>query len=105
MKRTLTIVAVAMGILSATPAFAARADDRQVAQERRIEEGVASGELNRREAARLERKHHRLQHEIRRDRRDDGRLDRCERRRIERQQDRLSRQIDRQKHDRQERRR
>ncbi|HEY3451565.1 MAG TPA: hypothetical protein VGK67_34725 [Myxococcales bacterium] len=104
MKRTLTMVAVAMGILTAAPAFAARADERQANQEARIREGVQSGELTRREAARLERKHHRLQHEIRRDRRDDGRLTRGEKRRLERQQNRLSRQIGREKHDAQERR-
>jgi hypothetical protein len=99
MKRILTTVAVAMGILMAAPAFAARADGRQAAQQERIRDGVRSGELTRREAVKLERRHLRLQRELRRDRRDGGRLTRGERRHLEREQNRLSRQICREKHD------
>jgi hypothetical protein len=72
---------------------------RQVRQQKRIGEGVESGQLTAKETARLERKEVRLNREIRRDRADGGGLSAKERAKINRQQNRISRDIYRQKHD------
>lgn len=92
-------VAVAVGVMMAAPAEAARADRRQVKQQARIVQGVKSGELTKAEATRLGVQHVAINREIRQARADDGRLDAAERARIERKQDKLSRRIYRQKHD------
>lgn len=70
---------------------------RQREQQRRIGQGVQSGQLSAREAARLEREQYRFNREEARLRQ--GGLTRRERDRLEDQQDRMSRQIYRQKHD------
>ncbi len=72
---------------------------RQRAQQMRIGQGVATGELTPRETRRLEAKERALARSVRRDRVDGGRLTAHERRKIDRRQDRLSRQIYREKHD------
>ncbi len=79
-----------------------RIDQRQDRQAQRIEQGVASGELTRREARRLQRQQAGVAAaEARAE--SDGRLTRREAARLERRQDRTSARIYRQKHDRQER--
>lgn len=100
MKRDgLGMLAAVVGLMVALPAVAAEADRRQGNQQQRINQGVRSGELTGREAARLERQHRSIQREIRRDRGDDGHLDATERARIDAKQDALSRRIAWQKHD------
>jgi hypothetical protein len=75
-------------------------DAREATQQQRIANGIASGSLNSREAARLERGESRLQ---RRESADlathGGHLTRPEQRRLNRQANRLSRRIAVQKHD------
>ncbi len=67
MKTKLRIAAVAVVISSAVavPAFAQAStpgiDQRQANQEQRIDQGVASGQLNARETARLERGQQRVE--------------------------------------------
>ncbi len=82
-----------------SPATRPTIRQRQMNQQRRIGQGVRSGQLTAGETARLERKETRLNREIRRDRVDGGGLMVKERTKINRQQNRLSRQIYRQKHD------
>jgi len=97
------IAAVALLASLSLPAFAQvystpRIDQRQESQQRRIEQGVRSGQLNHREAARLRAE----LREIRRMERQasaDGRISFRERERIEQAQDQLSRQINRERHD------
>ncbi len=72
---------------------------RQREQQRRIAQGVQSGQLTPRETARLENQEARLNREIRRDRRSGGGLSPAERAKINRQQNRMSRRIYREKHD------
>jgi flagellar biosynthesis GTPase FlhF len=73
-------------------------DRREEVQERRIEEGIASGELNEREAARLERGEERLErHEAAA--KADGKVTPVERKRLHKEADRMSKRIHRQKHD------
>lgn len=99
MKNLSLAVAVAVGVMMAAPAEAARADRRQVKQQARIVQGVKSGELTKAEATRLEVQHLAVKKEVRQARGDDGHIDAAERARIERHQDRLNRRIYVQKHD------
>lgn len=77
-----------------------RIDHRQAAQQQRIDHGVASGELTRKEAARLQREQVRIQKAEDRALAD-GTLTRNERVRIEKLQDKASTPIARETHDRQ----
>jgi len=110
MKLATAIVAATLAALSLPaaaqyghdPDSTARIDRRQEAQERRIERGIETGQITRREAARLREG----QREIRRMERQalaDGRIDRWERRQIEQAQDRQDVLINRERHDRQAR--
>ncbi|GAB4176438.1 MAG: hypothetical protein Fur0039_19450 [Rhodocyclaceae bacterium] len=80
-------------------AAAAGADERQANQERRIEQGVASGQLTEREAARLEKGQARVRR-MQDKAKSDGVVTPKERARIQNEQDVQSRRIYRQKHDR-----
>ncbi len=99
------VLAAVSPFLFPRPASAeTRIRERQERQQRRIAQGVASGELTPRETARLERQETRLNGEIRDMREDDGgRLTPKDRRIVNRQQNRISRHIDARKHDRQHR--
>ena len=99
MRSLLTMGTMVLGLVMAQPAAAAKADRRQANQQERIVQGVKSGELNGREAVRLERQHREIQRDIRQARRDDGHLDAKERVQIHHEQNQLSRRIHRQKHD------
>jgi len=99
--KKLLVVAV-LGALS-LPAFAQlnstpRIDQRQENQERRIEEGVRTGQINRREEARLRAE---LRDIRRMERRAmaDGRISRYEQAQIEQAQNQLSRNIARERRD------
>jgi opacity protein-like surface antigen len=106
MKRMMWAVALCAGMSSAafaegeTPVI----DQRQANQERRIDQGIASGQLNQREANRLEREQHRIDRMENRSK-TDGVVTDKERARIGAAQNRASRHIARQKHDRQSARR
>jgi hypothetical protein len=99
------IVGVAAGMMlvgsmvfaqSETPGI----DRRQANQEQRIDQGIASGQLTEREAARLERQQNRIDRMEDRAK-SDGVVTKKERARINAAQDRASRDIFREKHDRQ----
>lgn len=86
-----------------TPAFAGPADTpvidkRQANQEQRIDQGIASGQLTEREAARLERGQERVNRMEDRAK-SDGVVTNQERARIQHAQDVESRRIYREKHD------
>ncbi len=72
---------------------------RQGKQDARIKAGRKSGELTKKEAARLEAKDAALDAKIRRDRKDGGGLTAKERAKIEKLQDKQSKDIAKQKHD------
>jgi hypothetical protein len=71
---------------------------REQRQEKRIDQGVQSGELNPREAGRLEREQARIKQDEER-MKADGKLTPQERRKLRREQNRASRHIYREKHD------
>ncbi|THJ18773.1 MAG: hypothetical protein CAF42_005960 [Nitrospira sp. CG24B] len=75
-------------------------DQRQMTQEQRIDQGMANGQLNRREATRLGRQQDRIDH-MENKAETDGVVTRKERARIGAAQNRASRHIAREKHDRQ----
>ncbi len=99
------IAAAALATLIAAPVFAAtdtapRADARQAKQDARIDQGVASGSLTKREAARLEKGQQHVQN-IENKALADGKVTKVEKARIEKAQDVQSGRIAKQKHDRQ----
>ena len=77
--------------------FAGRVADRQIRQQKRIHQGIRSGELTRREGVRLEKQQHKIQRHKRTAWRD-GTLTSKERVRLERGQNRASKRIYRMKH-------
>jgi len=82
--------------------LAANADsisDRFQDQHQRIEQGVRSGELTRREQYRLDLRESRIRHQEYRDRLSGGRFTLAERRHIQHEMNQTSRAIYRQKHD------
>lgn len=97
----LALVALVATSLSLEPARAG-ARGREANQSARIRQGVASGQLNAREAARLRADHRQNERMINRAQAD-GTVTAAERARIAREQNQDSRQIFRQKHDAQQR--
>ena len=98
MGALLLAVTVTSGLANATTTTS-RIDKRQANQQERIDQGVKSGELTRKEAARLQKGQ---QHVDRMESRAmaDGKMTPRERQRIERAQDEQSKKIYREKHDR-----
>ncbi len=97
---TLLIAAFALPAFAQAPASTATPalDKRQANQEKRISEGVKSGQLNQREAARLEKREAKLEAD-KQAAKADGKVTPAERRKLNREADRDSRAIHRQKHD------
>ena len=75
-------------------------DERQANQEQRIDQGIASGQLNEREANRLNKQQEHV-NKMEDRAKSDGVMTKKERARISAAQDRASRHIAREKHDRQ----
>ena len=106
-KSTLAVLftAIALPALAQTaavkdPAATPGIDKRQATQEQRIQEGVKSGALTEKEAARLEKGQDKVQ-KLEDKARADGKVTAKERERIHQAQDNQSRKIKREKHDRQ----
>lgn len=100
-------ISIAALVIAALPALAfAQAtpgiDKRQAEQQRRIDQGVKSGELTRREAARLEKGQAKVQR-MEDKAKADGVVTAKERKQITREQDKQSKRIAREKHDRERR--
>lgn len=87
------------GVLMAGSLAAQSIPARERVQDRRIEQGVRSGELTPREAAKLEHKEAQLRRQVRHARATGAGMSPSERRRIARKQAQLNRQIYREKHD------
>ena len=97
----LTYAAWAVGALLSTSAIAQNTQDviqRDVNQEKRIEQGLKSGELSTKEASKLEREESRVD-KMESKALSDGKLSNAEKHRIEREQNRVSKDIAREKHD------
>ena len=101
MKTMFAAAALGLAALTAVPAVAsaAQVNAREVRQERRIDQGVRSGELTPREAARDERQQGRINRtEARMRYRNGGYLTRGQRARLNARQNRASAHIYRSKH-------
>lgn len=101
MKKFLISTVLAATLVATLPAQNIKA--RQKNQQSRIAQGVASGELTKRETRKLEKDQVKLAKEIHKDRRDGGGLTTRERAKIHVKQDKQSVKIAKQKHDRQDR--
>ena len=77
-------------------------DQRRAEQQRRIDQGVKSGELTQREAANLQKGQAKVQR-MEDKAKSDGVVTEKERKKIEHEQDKQSKRIEREKHDRQRR--
>ena len=98
--RHLAFIGFALPTLALAQSATPGVDQRQINQERRIEQGVASGSLTPRETMRLERGQQRVENmEMRA--KSDGVVTRQERAQLQHAQDVQSRHIAREKHDRQ----
>ena len=93
-------VAAALALPALAQTNTPRADQRQANQEKRIEQGVQSGQLNAREAARLGKGQAKVQ-KVEDRAKADGKVTRKERAALHHAQDKQSRHIAKQKHDRQ----
>ena len=102
MKPRTTIVVATLVLFAAGTAGAATSDPgvnaRQARQHQRIEQGVTSGELTKKEAARLKAEQRGIRAEERAFK-SDGKLTKNERKQLHRDLNRSSRDIHKQKHD------
>ena len=96
--KTRLIAMLTAGIFATSLLSAGEIHKRKEVQQKRIAQGVASGQLTPVETAKLEKKEAKLNAETRRIA-SDGKVTPRERARVNRQQDRLSRDIYKQKHD------
>lgn len=96
------ILAAPLAVFAQTPPAPStpRADQRQINQERRIDQGVQSGSLTQKEAARLDRGQEHVQN-VEDKVKADGKVTPKERARLEHAEDKQSRKVYREKHDRQ----
>ena len=88
----LTAIMMVSLFISVDMAQAGRVGKKQIKQQKRIHQGLKSGELTRKEALRLEREQRRIQ-KTKQEALKDGELTPEERLRLERQQDRANRHI------------
>ena len=91
--------AAAIIALAAPAVMGQRIENRKDEQKARIEEGKKSGELTKKEAARIKARERDLNKQIREDRKDGGGMTAAERAKIEKRQDNISKDIYKQKHD------
>jgi polyhydroxyalkanoate synthesis regulator phasin len=103
-RRALTAATLALAAASAfaqtaaAPTATPRVDQRQANQERRIDQGVASGELNTRETRRLTKEQHAIDR-AENHAKADGTVTQTERRRLRKMQKHAGQHIHQQKHD------
>ena len=81
------------------PARAGEIKERQQHQQQRIDEGVKSGELTKKETLKLEAEQAKIRRKKRRFKRNDGEIGPKERAKLEQEQDKASKHIYNQKHD------
>ena len=81
-----------------TPLATPKIDQRQASQEKRIDQGIASGALTPRETANLDKRESKIEAD-KLTAKADGKVTHAERRKLKREENRASRAIYRQKHD------
>ena len=92
--------APAAPVVPKDPTATPKIDQRQVEQQKRLDQGVASGALTPKEATGLQKRETKIQAD-KMAAKADGKVTKAERRKLEREQNKASKAIYRQKHDRQ----
>jgi hypothetical protein len=92
--------APAVPVVPKDPTATPKIDQRQITQEKRIQEGVASGSLTPKEAARLEKREAKIEAD-KVAAKSDGKVTAAERKKLTREQNHASNAIKHEKHDRQ----
>ncbi len=92
--------APAVPVAPKDPLATPKIDQRQANQEKRIDQGIASGALTKKEATRLDKRETKIQAD-KLAAKADGKVTKAERRKLTREQNRASASIKHQKHDRQ----
>jgi hypothetical protein len=95
---TLAVASIGAFAQTASATTTPRVDQREVNQDKRIQQGVASGQLNAKETYRLEKEQAAI-NKAETTAKADGKVTRQERRRLNKMQDRASKDIHAQKHD------
>lgn len=95
---TLAIASIGAFAQAAAPAATPGVDQRQANQEKRIDQGIASGELNKRETRRLEKEQVAI-NKAEDKAKADGTVTKKERRHLHKMQNKASQDIHQQKHD------
>ena len=91
--------APAVPVASKDPTATPKIDQRQITQEKRVQEGVASGSLTPKEAARLEKREAKIEAD-KASAKSDGKVTAGERKKLSREQNHASEAIKHEKHDR-----
>jgi len=100
LKNLMTTAILGLSLLApAVVGQESRIENRKERQKARVKQGQESGELTKKEAARIKARQRDLNQQIREDRRDGGGLTAAERAKIEKRQDNISGDIYKQKHD------
>jgi aminoglycoside phosphotransferase family enzyme len=102
MKRFLATIAMG-ALLSTGGGLAGQVKKREKRQQKRIDDGVASGELTKKETLKIEKKEAKLHRKIEKNRKDGPGLTPKERAKANKAQNQLSKEIYKQKHDDQKR--
>ena len=97
--RNFMVAVIAVAVLAAPVAVGQRIENRKDRQDARVDAGKKSGELNKKEAARIKARQADLNKQIREDRKDGVGMTAAERAKIEKRQDNISGDIYKQKHD------
>ena len=99
MKKTI-LTAIAAAVIAVGSLSAQKIEERKDTQQKRIGQGVASGQLTPLETKKLETKQQAINKEVRTERKaNGGKLTPDEKKQLNKQQDRASKQIYNQKHD------
>jgi len=90
---------LALTLAEPIPARGGEIKERQKHQQQRIDEGVKSGELTKKETLKLEAEQAKIRRKKRRFKRNDGEIGPKERAKLEQEQDKASKHIYKEKHD------
>lgn len=98
MKIVVAIALICISLVGVMAQSTPKVDERQQRQQKRIDEGVKSGELTKKEAVKAEKRQNQIANQEA-EAKADGKVTRKERRKLHRAQNRASKKIYEQKHD------
>ncbi len=99
MRTLKSIIALAAALAVSAPAFAQKIEERKEAQQKRIADGIQSGQLTPGETKNLESKEQKLNQQVRAERQaNGGKLTSAEKQQINKEQNQISKDINKDKH-------